>query len=70
MVRLSYLKEKGLTWKSHLDYMKIPIGDHAALEAAGIKGTTKWELVGDKGWKQEAKKHIAEMCGELKMKKK
>ena len=69
IVCLTYLKEKGLTWKSHLDYLKNPVGDQAALEAAGVKGTTKWELVGDKGWKNEVKKHIAEMCGEPKLKK-
>ena len=69
MVRLMYLKEKGLTWKNHLDYLKNPMGDRAALEAAGIKGITKWVLVGEKGWKQEAKKRIAEVCGEPKLKK-
>ena len=69
MVRFSYLKDKGLTWKNHLEYLKNPIGDQAVLEAAGVKGTTKWVLVGDKGWKQEAKKHIAEICGEPKLKK-
>ena len=69
MVRLTYLKEKGLTWKSHFEYLKNPMGDRPVLEAAGVKGTTKWVLVGEKGWKQEAKKHIAEICGEPKLKK-
>ena len=27
IVRLSYLKEKGLTWKSHFNYLKNPTGD-------------------------------------------
>ena len=69
MVRFSYLNKKGLTWGSPYEYLNTAVGDRAALEAAGVKGKTKWELVGDKGWKQEAKKRIAEVCGEPKIKK-
>ena len=59
----------GLTWHSPYEYLNTPVGDCAVLEAAGVKGTVKWKLTGDKGWKQEAKKHIAEACREPKMKK-
>ena len=69
MIRFTYLNHMGLTWLGAYEYLNTNIGDRAALEAAGVKGKVKWQLTGDKGWQKEAKKYIAETCGEPKHKK-
>ena len=69
MVRFTYLKHMGLTWRGVYEYLNTSIGDRAALETAGVQGKINWQLTGDKGWQKEAKKYIAETCGEPKMKR-
>ena len=64
-----YLEHMGLMWVGAYKYLNMNVGDHAALEAAGVKGKVNWRLTGDKGWQKEVKKHIAEMCDEPKLKK-
>ena len=69
MIRLSYLGKMGLTWPGAYEYLNTNIGDRAALEAAGVKGTVKWKLVGDRGWVKETRRYINETCGEPQTKK-
>ena len=69
MIHFMYLDHMGLTWVGAYKYLNMNIGNHAVLEAAGVKGKVNWRLTGDKGWQKEVKKYIAEMCGEPKMKK-
>ena len=59
----------GLTWTGAYEYLNMNIDDHTALEAAGVQGKVNCKLTGNKGWQKEAKKYIAETCGEPKMKK-
>lgn len=53
MVCLTYLGKMGLTWHSPYKYLNTTMGDCAALEAAGVQGKVKWQLVRDKGWQKE-----------------